>query len=214
MLAVTAIGSDVSEVPVGVLDVIALGPRAVLVEVVDAAAALALVSSIQASGLVAEEVVPAAATVLLVGVDPATVRRDLSRLDVRTVPADGPLVVLPVRYDGDDLVDVARAWGCTTDEVIERHSGIEFRAAFCGFAPGFAYLSGLPSTWAVPRLASPRPRVPAGAVALADSWCGVYPQASPGGWRILGRTDHVLWDPDAPRPALLTPGTRVRFEPR
>lgn len=82
-------------------------------------------------------------------------------------------------------------------------------SAFCGFSPGFAYLSGLDH--AVPRLATPRTRVPAGSVALAGRWCGVYPGDSPGGWRVIGRTDAVLWEPDRAQPALLAPGVRVRF---
>ena len=97
--------------------------------------------------------------------------------------------------------------------MVARHGEVEFVSAFCGFAPGFAYLAGLPEKYAVPRLDSPRSRVPAGAVGLAGAWCGVYPTASPGGWRLLGRTDATLWDPDRSRPALLAPGTRVRFVP-
>ena len=92
-----------------------------------------------------------------------------------------------------------RAWGTDVDGVVARHSEVEYVAAFCGFAPGFAYLSGLPPELAVPRLESPRPRVPAGSVGLAGGWCGVYPTASPGGWRLLGRTDAALWDPDRDR---------------
>ena len=87
-------------------------------------------------------------------------------------------------------------------------------AAFCGFAPGFAYLTGLPDELAVPRRQTPRTRVPVGSVALAGSWCGVYPTASPGGWQLLGHTDAPLWDVDRPQPALLAPGTRVRFVAR
>ncbi len=101
----------------------------------------------------------------------------------------------------------------TADETIEAHCGIEYVASFCGFAPGFSYLSGLPEKRAVPRLDSPRSRVPAGSVGLAGSWCGVYPTESPGGWRILGTTDAVLWDQDREHPALLEPGTRVKFVP-
>ena len=97
--------------------------------------------------------------------------------------------------------------------MVARHGGIEFVSAFCGFAPGFAYLAGLPEEYAVPRLDSPRSRVPVGSVGLAGSWCGVYPSESPGGWRLLGHTDLTLWDPDRSEPALLAPGTRVRFVP-
>ena len=83
--------------------------------------------------------------------------------------------------------------------------------AFCGFTPGFAYLRGLDPVLVVPRLATPRVRVPTGSVAIADTWSAVYPRESPGGWRLIGRTDAVLWDLGRPSPALLAPGTRVRF---
>lgn len=128
-----------------------------------------------------------------------------------TEAASGPLVTIAVNYDGADLATVAAHWGTDVAGVIQRHTSIEFRAAFCGFAPGFSYLSGLPTDWAVPRLASPRTRVPAGSVALADSWCAVYPGASPGGWLLIGRTEVSLFDADRAEPALLPPGTRVRF---
>ena len=118
-------------------------------------------------------------------------------------------------YDGADLADVARLWGVTEAEVVARHTGTEFRVAFCGFAPGFPYLlaaEDLPGgDGRVPRRASPRPAVPAGSVGLADRWCGIYPTASPGGWQLLGRTDLTLFDPAREPPALLPPGTRVRF---
>jgi KipI family sensor histidine kinase inhibitor len=98
-------------------------------------------------------------------------------------------------------------------EVIARHLATEFRVAFCGFAPGFGYLTGLPAELAVPRLATPRPRVPAGSVGLAGAYTGIYPSASPGGWLLIGRTDVVLFDVAADPPALLGPGARVRFVP-
>jgi len=123
--------------------------------------------------------------------------------------AGGSLVQIPIEYDGEDLQFVADHLGWTVDELINRHRSTEFRVAFCGFAPGFAYMTGLGVT--VPRLATPRPRVPAGAVGLADAYCGAYPTASPGGWRLIGRTDAVLFDSTSATPALLTPGTRVRF---
>ena len=118
----------------------------------------------------------------------------------------------PVRYSGPDLARVADHWGCTTEEVVDLHTSLEFTSTFCGFAPGFAYLAGLPAERAVPRLESPRARVAPGSVGLADTWCGVYPTASPGGWLLIGTTDADLWDVDRAEPALLAPGTRVRFE--
>ena len=184
-----------------------VGPRAVLVQVEDAATALALATWARGR-VVAEEVVPAAETVLFDGVT------DLSAL-AGWVPTDAPpageLVEVPVVYDGPDLAFVAERWGTDEDGVVRRHTALEFVAEFCGFAPGFAYLAGLPDDLAVPRLESPRATVPAGSVGLAGTWCGVYPAPSPGGWRLLGRTDAVLWDPSRDRPALLAPGTRVRF---
>ncbi len=121
-------------------------------------------------------------------------------------------VVLPVRYDGADLAEVAALWGVAEEEVARVHSGIEFRVAFCGFAPGFGYLTGLPERLHVPRRATPRTAVPAGSVGLAGPYTGVYPRSSPGGWQLIGRTDAVLWDPAREPAALLAPGTRVRFE--
>lgn len=116
---------------------------------------------------------------------------------------------VPTVYDGADLGDVARLWDMTTEEVVATHTGTTHTVAFCGFAPGFAYCAGLGRE--VPRLASPRPRVPAGSVGLAGPFTGVYPTASPGGWRLVGRTRLRLWDSAATPPALLTPGTVVRF---
>ncbi|WP_127480443.1 5-oxoprolinase subunit B family protein [Nocardioides pantholopis] len=188
------------------------GPGAVLVEVDDAAAALSLATWARARGVGAVEVVPAAATVLFDGVDdPAGLPAALAGWTPQQEPPTGDPVEIRVRYDGEDLDDVARIWGTTREGVVARHTGLELVSAFCGFAPGFAYLAGLPAELAVPRLDTPRARVPAGAVAVADRWCGVYPTASPGGWRILGRTTAVLWDPDRDPPALLAPGTPVRF---
>ncbi len=125
--------------------------------------------------------------------------------------AQGRLVELPTVYDGADLDRVAQLWRVPPHEVIRRHATTEFRVAFCGFAPGFGYLTGLPPELAVPRLDSPRPRVPPGSVGLAGRYCGVYPTASPGGWLLIGRTAQKLFDVNARPPAILTPGTRVRF---
>ncbi len=122
-------------------------------------------------------------------------------------------VEVPVRYDGTDLPTVAHHWDVAVPTVVRRLVATEFRVAFCGFAPGFAYLTGLPAGLAVPRLPTPRPRVPAGSVALAGPYAGIYPTASPGGWLLVGHTDLHLFDVHADPPARLTPGTRVRLVP-
>lgn len=190
----------------------AVGEHALLVEVDDASSALALAGWVRDTGIEAAEVVPGASTVLLDGVaDTAALVELLEDWSAGPAAPAGPLVEIAVTWDGADLDWVARRWGTDPDGVAARLGGLELVSAFCGFAPGFAYLAGLPADLAVPRLETPRPRVPAGAVALADAWCGVYPSASPGGWRLLGRTDAALWDVERAEPALLAPGTRVRF---
>jgi KipI family sensor histidine kinase inhibitor len=192
-----------------------VGAHALLVEVGDADTALSLATWARTREVAAAEIVPGATTVLFDGVDDPTALADLLRTwTPSAAPSPGGLVEIEVAYDGADLGFVAGQWGIDEAEVVERHTRIEFVVAFCGFAPGFSYLSGLSAELAVPRLESPRSRVPAGAVALAGSWCGVYPTPSPGGWRILGTTDAVLWDQDRDPPALLPPGTRVRFVAR
>jgi KipI family sensor histidine kinase inhibitor len=124
------------------------------------------------------------------------------------------VVELPVRYDGPDLAEVALLTGLGTAEVVVAHTSAEFTVAFTGFAPGFAYLRGLPEALHVPRRSEPRTRVEAGSVGLAGVYSGVYPRVSPGGWQLIGRLDPEappLWDTDRAEPALLRPGTRVRF---
>jgi KipI family sensor histidine kinase inhibitor len=192
-----------------------LGPRALRAEVADVAQALSLAAFARAVGVAAEEVVPGARTVVLEGVsDPAAVEAVLAGWVPGSAAAEpGPTVEVPVTYDGEDLDDVAARWGTDRDGVAERLAAADLVSAFCGFAPGFAYLSGLPAELAVPRLEVPRSRVPAGSVAVADQWCGIYPTASPGGWRLLGATPVTLWDPHVDPPALLAPGTRVRLVP-
>lgn len=125
----------------------------------------------------------------------------------------GAEFVVPVHYHGADLADVAEAAGCTVAEVIAKHSQARYVVDFFGFAPGFAYLSGLPTELHLPRRSSPRVRVPAGAVAIAAHYCAIYPRPSPGGWHLLGHSDIPLFDVDADPPSPLLPGTRVRFEP-
>jgi KipI family sensor histidine kinase inhibitor len=164
--------------------------------------------------LSALEIVPAARTILLDSVpDPDALAAALPTWPPPPPAPEQPdaLVTVPTVYDGPDLADVAARWGMSTQQAIETHTSIEFRVAFCGFAPGFAYLTGLPPQLRVPRHPTPRTRVPAGSVAIADEYTAVYPTASPGGWRLLGRTDLVLFDLDADPPATLVPGARVRF---
>jgi KipI family sensor histidine kinase inhibitor len=123
-------------------------------------------------------------------------------------------VEIPVRYGGEfgpDLEDVAQHTGLTPERVIEIHAGAEYLVYFLGFAPGFAYLGGLPRELATPRLSAPRKRVPAGSVAIGGNQTGVYPLESPGGWRIIGHTDAKLFDPGADEPVLLRMGDRLRF---
>jgi len=164
----------------------------------------------EAGDLVATDIVPGARTVLVDGVpDPAALADTLRdwRPGRRPTGTDR-LVEIAVTFDGPDLDAVAERWGRDVPAVIR---DTEFRVAFSGFAPGFAYLSGLADELAVPRLETPRSKVPAGSLGLAGPYAGIYPTASPGGWLLIGHTDVSLFDVTADPPALLTPGTRVRF---
>jgi KipI family sensor histidine kinase inhibitor len=199
--------------------VLPVGEDALLVEVGSGEEAEALHAELErrrAEGLLrVRELVPAARTVLLDGVaDPSRLASELTATELPPVPPRAREVVeIPVRYDGPDLADVAAHWGVAEREVARIHAGTEFRVAFCGFAPGFGYLTGLPPRYDVPRRATPRTAVPAGAVALAGPYTGVYPRSSPGGWQLIGSTDSVLWDHARVPAALLSPGARVRFVP-
>ncbi|ATW52135.1 allophanate hydrolase [Streptomyces peucetius subsp. caesius ATCC 27952] len=162
------------------------------------------------------DIVPGDRTVLLYGVAVADAAAELQQWSVPPSAAgSGPLIEIPVHYDGADLRAVAGLWGVTEDEVARIHSGTEHRVAFCGFSPGFAYMLGLGEK--VPRCPAvrhPRTSVPAESVALAGPYTGVYPRASPGGWQLIGTTRMPLWDLEREPAALLTPGTRVRFVPQ
>jgi KipI family sensor histidine kinase inhibitor len=168
--------------------------------------------------------VPAHATVL-VPFDPlrgdARAAADLVRDAVRAMTGAsdweaGAAIEIPVRYGGPhgpDLEEVAERHGMSSADVVDLHAGAHYRVLFLGFAPGFAYLGGLPDAIATPRRPSPRERVPAGSVGIAGEQTGVYPLSMPGGWNLIGRTDAVLFDPGRPDPALLRPGASVRFVP-
>ncbi|WP_336724203.1 urea amidolyase family protein [Cellulosimicrobium cellulans] len=198
------------------------GESALLVDVPDLAAVRSLhrrLATDAPDGVV--DVVPAARTVLVRCAAPADVADARAWVEdalLRAPSDDGPpltgaVVEIPVHYDGPDLEDVARWAGVSVEEVVARHSGREYEAAFGGFAPGFTYLVGVDPVIAAPRLATPRTRVPAGSVALAGELTAVYPGESPGGWRLLGRTDARMFDADRDPPALVAPGARVRFAP-
>ncbi len=164
------------------------------------------------------DVVPGAAS-LLVRFDPtigdaATVANWMRALIPAAVSAGmAQMIQLDVVYDGSDLGQVAALCDMSIDDVIDRHVSADYVVAFCGFTPGFAYLTGLDPTLHLPRLATPRHAVPAGSVAIAAQYSAVYPRSSPGGWHLVGSCDAVLFDPDHTPPALLTPGTHVKFRP-
>lgn len=179
------------------------------------AALLGAAESGELPGLV--ELVPAARTVLAAftpgspGLGALRGLLDGVELTARP-PADPREVTLRVVYDGPDLDLVADSAGLSTQDVIELHTGGEYTVAFCGFAPGFGYLTGLAEPLRQPRLDSPRSSVPAGSVGVAGEFTAAYPRSSPGGWRLIGRTDATLFDPRAEQPSLLRPGDLVRFE--
>jgi KipI family sensor histidine kinase inhibitor len=188
-----------------------------LVELAGLEEALALFDALEAEPIAGiREIIPAART-LLISFDPATVNENelanavAARAGGERTAMSGTLVEIPVYYDGEDLAEVAGIIGTTVDDVIRMHTESEFVAAFTGFAPGFAYLSGGDPRLAVPRRKSPRTKVPAGAVGLAGEFSGIYPKNSPGGWQLIGRTPIAMFDIDRDPPALLQPGNRVRF---
>jgi KipI family sensor histidine kinase inhibitor len=195
--------------------VIDYGPAALLLETEDAQDALGLYRAVLATDLPNLEAVPAARTVLVRFPNAGacrTARPLLSDLAPLTVEAAATReVTIPVVYDGDDLREVAELTGLSVEEVIARHTASVFDVAFVGFAPGFGYFTGLDPRLHVPRLDSPRTSVPAGSVAIAGSYAAVYPTASPGGWRLLGRTSILVFDVDRDPPALFEPGVHVRF---
>ena len=161
------------------------------------------------------DLVPAARTVLVIfDGAPAPILEWVAALEpaVDDPTAASEAVTIPVSYDGADLDDVARLTGLSVAEVVAAHTEQTWTVAFGGFAPGFGYLVGTDTRLHVPRRDSPRTSVPAGAVGLAGKFSGIYPRSSPGGWQLIGRTDAQLWNLDRDPPALLSPGTTVRFE--
>jgi KipI family sensor histidine kinase inhibitor len=200
----------------GTMRVLPYGDRALLVEVPDLAAVAAVRGALERAPLPGQRELVAAARTVLVVLDRPPVASDTAVLrDLSLVPAAGPAdapeVELPVVFDGPDLAEAAELTDRSVAALVQTLTATELTAAFTGFAPGFAYLTGLPLELHVPRRATPRTRVPAGSVGLAGPFAGAYPRASPGGWQLVGRTDAALFDVDRNPPALLVPGVRVRF---
>jgi KipI family sensor histidine kinase inhibitor len=189
------------------------GDRAVLVELDSLAEVHRLHREVRLAGIAVDSV-PGWST-LLVTTDGRVDRLVESIQELATGPVHEPLApavhTIPVAYDGADLADVAAACALSVVEVVRLHAGAEYVVAFLGFARGFPYLAGLPAELHLPRRDTPRPRVPAGSVAIAFDQCGVYPTASPGGWHLLGTTTAQLFDPADDPPTALAPGDLVRF---
>lgn len=169
-----------------------------------------------------EDVVPGARSLLVVlraGAEPSAAILEIleGQPSPSTSPSSGPVAQIAVRYGGDDgpdLADVAQLSGLSEREVVERHADVEYVVGFIGFSPGFPYLLGMPPELATPRLESPRVRVAPGSVGIGGPYTGIYPTATPGGWRLIGRCDVELFDASRDPPALLSPGDRVRFVAR
>lgn len=168
-----------------------------------------------------EDLIPAARSVLVLlrpGLEPG--RELLAAMHAEPGPGDAAdeagsrLHEIPVAYGGEagpDLAEVAALRGLSEGEVVRLHAEPAYTVGFLGFAPGFPYLIGLPERLATPRLATPRTKVPAGSVGIGGGFTGIYPRATPGGWRLIGRTGVELFDPGRDPPAFLLPGDRVRF---
>jgi len=190
---------------------------ALLIELDDLPSTLALFDSLSSDPIDGTgELIPGARTLLVFyrpsAVTPAQIVAAVRVRDLGDrVAGEGSLIEIPVTYDGDDLDEVAALLGLSAAEVVRLHTGQDYAVGFTGFAPGFAYLSGGHPALDVPRRSSPRTRIPAGSVALAGTFSGVYPRESPGGWQLIGTTAARMWDLSRERPALLLPGDRVRF---
>ena len=194
-----------------------VGSDSFLVELADLETTLTLLDRLRETrpeGIV--ETIPAARTVMIrfdpLATDRARLSAFIRRLDLgRRSVRQGELFEIPVTYDGEDLGDVAEILGWPVEEVVRRHTEATYTVAFTGFAPGFAYMTADDPGFDVPRRTAPRQRIPAGSVALAGRFGGIYPTDSPGGWQLIGRTPLKMWDTARKRAALLTPGDRVHF---
>ncbi len=195
--------------------VLPAGDRAVLVELASLDEVHRLHRAVRDRGLGVDSVPGWTTLLVTTDGDVRALAADLQRMELPPggQPTDTAEHEIPVVYDGEDLPHVAEASGLTPAEVVALHAGAAYVVAFLGFSPGFPYLSGLPAALQLPRRKTPRTRVPAGSVAIAGEWCGIYPHASPGGWQLLGRTTLTLFDPERTPPTPLSPGDHVRFAP-
>lgn len=201
--------------------VLPIGPGSFMVELRDLDQTLALFDALAADPLPGiAEIIPAARTLMIrsapgVAADATLARAIRARLPAPDAPPPdrppGATVEIPTTYDGADLADVARLMGLTVAEVIAAHQAATWQVAFTGFAPGFAYMTSDDPRFDLPRRATPRTRIPAGSVALAGRFSGIYPQETPGGWQLIGRSTRPMWDLARDPPALLRPGLRCRF---
>jgi len=193
------------------------GDRALLLELADTNAAIRVARHLRDACPELTEVVPGHRTVLAVWdtrPDADLAALAAGALDEPSSPGPAQTIEIPVTYDGPDLAEVAALTHLSPEEVVVRHARSDYVVAFIGFAPGFAYLVGGDERLHVPRRDEPRERVPAGSVAVAGPYSGIYPREGPGGWRLLGRTTAMLFDPAREPPAVLAPGDRVRLATR
>ena len=209
--------ADLNSSPARAMRFLPVNDQSMLVELEDLEHTLDLLAALQAQPVAGvTELVPAARTILIQfdrwQTSARALRQHIDGLNLaRLGMVEGARVEIPVHYDGEDVAEVAQILGIDVAELIRRHTGQDYRVAFTGFAPGFAYLSGGHPSLNVPRRNTPRTRVPAGSVALGGAFSAVYPNDTPGGWQLLGRTEVPMWDLARNPPALLQPGTRVRF---
>jgi KipI family sensor histidine kinase inhibitor len=190
------------------------GDRGALVELPDNAAAVRLARVLRDERHELVDIVVGHRTVLVTWPGGSLIPELATLVERARSPGpdpEGRRIEIPVSYRGPDLLDVARLTGLSAEEVVARHTAAEHVVAFLGFQPGFAYLVGGDELLTVPRLDEPRTQVPAGSVAIAGPYSGVYPRESPGGWRLLGSTATAMFDAAREAPALLAPGDRVRF---
>lgn len=194
------------------------GERAILVQLEDNAQVHQLAAAIAAHREDLQEIVPGHRTLLLSWPGTRPERRHLEQEIARLIAIEAPSspgrsVTVPVIYDGADLEEIGQRSGLDREGVIHAHSESDYRVAFIGFMPGFAYLVGGDPRLKVPRRRIPRTRVPGGSVALAGPYSAIYPTSAPGGWSLLGHTSLEVFDLQRDDPTLLRPGDRVRFEP-